>query len=488
MSKKITVIGGGSTMFVPGLLRMIMRSETLKGSTVCLMDVDERRAEVMANLGRQLVDSEGLDLKIESTTEQRASLVNADFVIVAISVGGMNAWENDIEIPGRYGIFTEVHDSIGPGGIMRAFRHVPILASICQDLAEVSPTAWVFNYTNPAGANTLAMKTVPSVNSVSLCSCTGLPMNVLWLSALTGVAPDEIAMPPVVGGINHCAGIVDLRAKDGSALIPRIRQRTGRDLLASMETLMQHAAGSAMAQEAQSSLGANFEFLARRLVQSSGLEEAVVPWALDLFGVMPYCWTHWVEFFPQMLRLSEPYQGRAQGLAMQYGTHIFDMNDKRARVKKWQDLADRWSSPEYAAEVSLAALPAGEEDWGIEVVDVMEALISNRTAMHIVNTTNNGAIDNLPDDAIVEVSSVINSYGIRPVHVGSLPETLAAHFRLHLSVQRLTMEAALSGERKTALQALLLDPATAAVLEPPRIAAMLDELLVANARYLPRFS
>jgi alpha-galactosidase/6-phospho-beta-glucosidase family protein len=255
-----------------------------------------------------------------------------------------------------------------------------------------------------------------------------------------------------------------------------------------MEALMQHASASEMAAEAQAALGANFEFLARRLVQSSGLEETIVPWALDLFGVMPYCWTHWIEFFPQMLRLSEPYQGRAQGLAMQYGTHIFDMVDKRARVQKWQDLADRWSNPAFADEVSLAALPMGEEDWGIEVVDVMEALVTNRTALHIVNTTNNGAIDNLPDDAIVEVSSVVNSYGIRPVHVGSVPEALAAHYRLHLSVQRLTTDAALNGNRQTALQALLLDPATAAVLEPPRIAAMLDEMLAANARYLPRFA
>ena len=160
---------------------------------------------------------------------------------------------------------------------------------------------------------------------------------------------------------------------------------------------------------------------------------------------------------------------------MQYGTHIFDMNDKRARVQKWQDLADRWSNPAFADEVSLAALPTGEEDWGIEVVDIMEALVTNRTALHIVNTTNNGAIDNLPADAIVEVSSVINSYGIRPVHVGSMPESLVSLYRTHLTVQRLTTEAALSGDRKTALQALLFDPATAAVLEPSRVSAMLDE-------------
>jgi alpha-galactosidase/6-phospho-beta-glucosidase family protein len=312
-------------------------------------------------------------------------------------------------------------------------------------------------------------------------------MNVQWLAALTGVAPDQIAMPPLVGGINHCAGMVDLRSKDGASLLPRICQRTVQDLLASMQAAMQ-TADPEMVREAQVALGDDPERLARMFVHSSGLDEPVVPWALDTFGVMPYCWTHWVEFFPQLLRLTEPYQGRAQGLAMKFGTHIFDMNEKRARVQKWQDLADRWSSPEYADEVSLAALPRGEEDWGIEVVDVIEAIVENRNALHIVNTTNNGAIDNLPPEAIVEVSAVVGSYGIRPAHVGPLPEALAAHLRLHLTVQRLTTEAALSGDRKTAVQALLLDPATAAVLEPPQIERLLDELLKANAPYLPRFA
>ena len=488
MAKKITIIGGGSTMFVPGLLRMIMLSDVLRGSRICLMDVDAGRVEVMESLGRRLVQREGLDLTIEGSTDQRASLANADFVIVAIAVGGMSAWEQDIEIPGRYGVFTEVHDSIGPGGIMRAFRHVPVLAQICEDLVAVSPRAWVFNYTNPAAANTMAMKTVSGINSVSLCSCVGLPMNVLWLSALTGVAPDDIAMPPVVAGINHCAGIVDLRAKDGSQLLPRIRQRTVQDLLESIETILQSADATAMAEQAQSAFADDAQMMIQRFIRSSGLDKPIVPWALDNFGVMPYCWTHWIEFFPQLLRLTEPYSGRAQGLAMAYGTRIFDMDDKRARVQKWQELADRWSSPEHAGEVSLAALPRGEEDWGIEVVDVMEALVENRHAVHIVNTTNAGSIDNLPADAIVEVTAVVDSYGIRPMHVGPVPEALAVPYRLHLSVQRLTTEAALSGDRRVALQALQLDPATAAVLEPEQIVQLLDELLTANARYLPRFS
>jgi alpha-galactosidase/6-phospho-beta-glucosidase family protein len=487
MAKKITIIGGGSSMFVPHLLRLFMRSTPLHGSTICLMDVDAKRVEAMAGMARRLVANEGLDLAVEQTTEQRASLAGADYVIVAIAVGGMAAWEQDIEIPGRYGIFTEVHDSIGPGGIMRAFRHVPVLAGICQDLSEVSPAAWVFNYTNPAAVNTMAMKTVPSVNSVSLCSCTALPMNAQWLAAIAGVSPDDLAMPPVVGGINHCAGIIDLRLKDGTSLMPRLRTRTLADITVGLQQAYQ-AADPAMVQRAMTTLGVRPERMFEMFVRSTGFADEVTPWALQRFGMLPYCWTHWIEFFPQLLRLAEPYNGRAQGLAMKYGTKIFDMNDKRGRVKKWQDLTERWSQPENAGEVSLAALPAGEEDQGVEVVDIIEAMLENRNANHIVNTTNNGSIDNLPSDAIVEVNAAVSSYGIRPLRTGPLPEALAAHLRLHLTTQRLTMEAALTGDRNTAFQALQLDPATAAVLAPEQIGRMLDEMLEANARYLPRFA
>jgi alpha-galactosidase/6-phospho-beta-glucosidase family protein len=142
----------------------------------------------------------------------------------------------------------------------------------------------------------------------------------------------------------------------------------------------------------------------------------------------------------------------------------------------------------HAAEVAIANMPVGEQDEGIEVVAIVEAILENRDAIHIINTVNDGAIDNLPDDAIVEVSTVVNSYGIRPLHVGPLPEALAAHLRRHVDVQKLTVEAALTGDRRTALQAVLLDPMVEAAQEPAETAQMLDEMLAANARYLPQFA
>ena len=176
MATKVTIIGGGSSSFVPLLVRRLMQSPVLGSSQVTLMDVDEGRLGVMQSLADKLIANEDSELRVTSTTDQRESLAGADFVIAAISVGGMDAWANDLEIPGRHGIVMHVGDSVGPGGIMRAFRNAPVLADVARNAAEVAPDAWVFNYTNPAPIEALAMRAAaPQVRSYALCSCTGHP-------------------------------------------------------------------------------------------------------------------------------------------------------------------------------------------------------------------------------------------------------------------------------------------------------------------------
>jgi alpha-galactosidase len=440
---KVTVIGGGSSMFVPNLLRRFLLAPCMHGGTVTLMDVDEGRLKVMDSLGRRLVEAEHADLKIESTVDQRESLVGADFVIVAISVGGMSAWGQDIEIPARYGIFMHIADTVGPGGIMRAFRNAPVMASIARDVADVAPGAWILNYSNPATAMTLALKSVPGVNAASVCSCTWMPGDAEWIAERVGVAPEEIVMPPLVAGLNHCAGIVELRLRDG------------RDAIA----------------------------LAREHVS-----EPIERWVLETYGMLPYCWAHWTEFYPQLQQLVDPYEGRAQGLAMAYGRRIYVMDEERQRAQKWADLADRWTADEVTEEISLAALPQGPEDQGIEVIDIIEAIAENRNELFIVNTTNNGAIDNMPDDSVVEVQAVIGSHGISPIHTGAIPEALATHLRWHASVQRLTVEAALSGDEQLAMQSFLHDPLLMARLDLDQTRALFKEMMDANRSFLPQFA
>ena len=443
MAFKVTIIGGGSSSFVPVLLRRLIQSGPLGDATVALMDIDERRLGVMQELGDRLVAGEESPLRVTSSLDQREALAGADFVIAAISVGGFDAWAQDMEIPGRYGLVMHVADSVGPGGIMRALRNAPVLAEVARNVAEVAPDAHVFNYTNPAPTEALAMRAAaPAARTYALCSCTGHPSSAEWLAEQAGVEPGEIAMPPVVAGINHCASVTELRLRDGRDAMPLVR---------------------------------------------ANATNPIVRWALDTYGVLPYCWSHWVEHFPQMQRLEGEYAGTAQGVEMRYGITTHDMGYEKARVAELEALAARWTAPD-AGPVTLADLPPGDEDWGIEVIDIMEAIVENRNQTFVVNAPNGGAIPNLPDDAVVEVNCSVNGYGIRPIAAGPLPEPLAAHLRGYVDFERQVVKAALSGDRDAAMHAFLLDPNIQARLELEQIGALLDDMLRANAEWLPLFN
>ena len=436
---KITIIGGGSSTFVPQLMRLFIRSECLRGSTIVLMDIDPHRLQVMDSLCQLLVRAEGADLTIESTTDQRASLVDTDFCITAISVGGMDAWEADIEIPAKVGLYMTIADSIGPGGIMRALRHIPVLARVVEDVSEVAPNAWVFNYTNPVTSIVTALrKHRPQVKSVGLCSCPSITRNPRYIAEWAGVEADEIVLPAPAAGLNHCAFMLDVRLRDGSSALPRILERT---------------------------------------------QSAVVRWALETYGLLPYCWSHVTEFFPALSHLVEPYQGKLQGLEMAYGLHVHDMEHERARIKKWEKLVDTWTG-DAASEVTLNVLPSAE---AIEVVEIIEALLTNQPSLFGVNVPNRGAIPNLPPEAIVEVSSVVDGYGIRPLCVGELPESLAATLRGHIVAQQLTADAALTGDRNTLMRAFVQDPQAQARLSLEQMKALMEELLTVHRDHLPRF-
>ncbi len=402
------------------------------------MDVDEQRLEAMDILSRQLVAMLRADLKVESTTDQRESLKGADFVIAAISVGGMDAWEKDIEIPATYGIYMPTADSIGPGGMMRAFRHIPVLAGVARDLAELSPDAWILNYTNPLTSNVTAMRRAAPVKALGLCTCSVAPRHPAYLATFTGTAPEELAIPAPAAGLNHCAAVVELRLRDGRDAFPLLREH---------------------------------------------VTQPVMRWALDTYGILPYCWSHWTEFYPSFLRLEEPYRGRLQGMKMQLGITVHDMELERARATRWATLAERLARREE--KLSLDVLP---KDESVQVVEIMEALLTNSHETHVVNVPNCGAIPNLPPEAIVEVSSVIDCYGAQPLQMPPLPAPVAATLRQHIAVQELTVEAALRGDRHTALQAFLQDPNVGRVLAPDETGKLLDELLKAHARDLPTFA
>jgi alpha-galactosidase len=435
---KIAVIGGGSSMFVPGLVRRLLELPCFDDSELRLMDVDEHRLSVMTSLASELVAAEGRHMRIRGTLDQKEALDRVDFAILTISVGGMAAWESDIELPARHGVFMHIADSIGPGGIFRALRNTPVVASVAEDLATLAPHAIAINYTNPASANAMAMASASRVRSLSLCSCSPLPFNKQWLAELTGLPADDILLPLEVGGINHCTGIMDLRLKDGRDAIPLIRQRT---------------------------------------------QDELVAWVIDTFGVVPYCWAHWCEFFPSLQRLEQPYEGRAQGLAMRYGRHIYDMAKQRERVTRWEELARGWQ--DSPGQHRLTDLPPGPEDEGIIAAELMQAVIEDRQELFVANVSNERLlIPNLPADCAVEVPAVVTGEGVRGIPIRPLPPGLAGILTRHAHVQRLTMQAALTGDRCLLDQAMSTDPLLEATLEPGQIRQLTNEMLEANRPYL----
>lgn len=437
MGFKITIIGGGSSTFTPQLMRLFIESKLLQDSTICLMDIDEHRLNMMFQLSQRLIEKTNTPLKVEATTNRIDSLTDADFVITAIAVGGLKAWEYDIEIPAKYGVYMAICDSVGPGGIMRAFRHVPVLVEMVKELEEVSPKAWVFNYTNPVSANCMAMVKNSKIKVIGLCTCSSIPSNPNYLAEIVGVNPEDILTPVPAAGINHCAAILDLKLKDGRDAFQLVKKRS----LNPVKKLF-----------------------------------------LETYGILPYCWSHWTEFFPFLCDLDEEYKGRLQGLKMKFGLFVHDMTEEQKRTAKWETLVEDMAIG--VRDLSLDVLPSGE---AVLVVDIIEALMENKNAVYVVNTLNKGAIENLPFDAIVEVSSVVGGYGIIPMHVGKLPPPLAAVLSNHVEVQRLTVEAALTGDRSLAFQALLQDPQVAAKLKPDEVGKLLDDLLNVHAQYLPRF-
>ena len=437
MGKKITIIGAGSSMFTPQLISLLIQSKTLAGSTVALMDINPHRLELMEKLSKMLIEQEGADLKVEATTDRTASLTGADFVIVAISAGGFDAWEKDIEIPAKYGVFVPYGDSVGPGGILRGFRHVLPMVQICKDLEKVSPKAWLFNYTNPASALCWIMRRESFIHTVSMCTNTVQLRQDKFMANVVGVQPGEVVMPPKLAGINHCSLINELHLKDGTDALELVRKKT---------------------------------------------KHPIVKWALETHHVLPVVWPHWVEFYPMLCKLVSKYEGRAQGLFLTYGSQVKDMSIETNRIRTWEKLVGNWVKGE--GKPSIKEIPETEP---VQLIEVMESMVEDKKEFHGVNVPNHGAIENLPDDAIVEVMAVVGSNQVQPLQVGRIPEEIASFFRLHIDVQKLTALAGLTGDRNTALQAMELDPFVQSVVELKQVPKMLDEMLLAHKDTLPQF-
>lgn len=429
--KRVVLIGAGSVVFGPGLIDGAIKRKELQGSTLVVLGHTPGRTEIIRALAQRMIDHAGADLNLEVTLDRAQALDGADFVISAIGIGGLEARQIDVEIPLEYGVVQTKGDSTGPGGLSRTLRTVPPMLEIARDIERLCPDAWFFNYSNPMTPICTAINRTTRIKLVGLCD--GVAMARTFLAGYLGVAPER--METRCAGVNHASWLTEVRL-DGEDAYPLVWQRLEE-------------------------VGATGEPVSFELLRLYGL----YPSPADV---------HVAEFFPHFLNQASD-GGRKWGLYPWPAEQFL-----KGRVEAEETLAKRARGllplEPIAAEVGEAAM----------AMDIIAAMTAGGEMRFTANIPNSGQVSNLPAGAIVEMPVVAKDNDIVGESVGNLPKGIAALTVARLAQQGLVADAALTGDRAVALQALLNDPLVA-WLSTAQVEEMLARLLKAHERLLPQF-
>ncbi|WP_121740839.1 alpha-galactosidase [Natronorubrum halophilum] len=442
---KIAFIGAGSHTFTQTLVRDVLSFPALQDSTLCLMDIDGDRLGRIEAATRFLVDDHDLSATVEATTDRRAALEDADYVITTIHVGGVEPVENEIEIPRRYGVKQSVGDTLGPGGVFRATRTIPTMLDIARDMEELCPDAPLLQHTNPMAMVCWALEAETEIDVYGICH--SIVATAHDIASYVDVPVEELEY--WVAGINHMAWFLELE-HEGRDLYPDLRAAmTDPDIYARdvvrFET-MDHF--GRFITESSHHLSEYLPYFRHsqdeidRLVDASAYDPD-----REEFEYSPVCWLPTGEYFDQWRTIDH---------ADQFDPETMDTSLSR--------------SGEYAARI-------------------VHSLETDEPRRLNLNVPNDGRlITNLPDDALVEVPCHVDGTGVHPCSVGDLPPQLAAPNRSNVNVQSLAVAAAVERDETALRQAVKLDPLTAAVCTLEATDDMVDDLLEANDEYLPELA
>jgi len=426
---KLVAIGIGSVIFGVELLRDVFRTPELRGVELWLVDVNPDALRLMTRLAERLNEASGWDATVRSTTERTEALPGADFIVTAVAVDRIATWRADHELTLRHGFASTLSENGGPGGLSHTLRSVPLMVEIGDDVAALAPDAWMLNYTNPENRVCLALRRHTAARVIGLCHSVAEAID--RCARTLGRPRHEIDVH--AAGANHFTWLLSITdTTDGSDLLPEYLRRVT-------------ASG-----EDGSSLG-------RMLLDRFGVYPAIgddhigeyLPWAAALVGTAGY---------------------------------DFDAHDRRSRDDV--DALEAWGSGARPVDPLLAE-PSQESRVDHSSAEIIGDLIAHRTRRRpSFILPNDGAIENLPPESVVEVPGLVDAGVARGVPVGSLPDHVATLVGHELAIQEVSVEAALEGSRELAMRALLLDP----VVHDARAAErFLDEILITHRDHLPRF-
>jgi alpha-galactosidase len=421
---KIVFIGAGSVVFTQGLLADLLAYPELRAARIVLHDIDPERLRVAEAVAHRIAAERGARPEITAEPDRKIALDGADFAINMIQVGGHDATVTDFEIPARYGLRQTIADTIGVGGVFRALRTFPVLDAIAADMAAVCPDALLLNYTNPMAMNVWYL-------SGKVRNVVGLCHSVYWtmqgLAELVAVPYDEVTY--LAAGVNHQAWVLRFE-RDGENLYDRLDAAIDRDAE-----------------------------LRRRV-------------RVEMYRRLGHYPTetseHSAEYLSWMLR----HDAEIDRLRIPVGDYV---GISAENVREYERTRE--------AVRTGAELPV--EGTGEYAPQIIHSMVTGTPRVVYGNVVNDGLIANLPPGCVVEVPCAVDAAGVRPTRVGALPPQLAALNRAYVSVNELTVRAALEGRPEYVRQAVMVDPNASATLSLDAIWRMCDDLTRAHGDLLP---
>ena len=417
---KVTVVGGGST-YTPELVDGIARlRDTIDVDELVLCDPDIVRLTPVADVSERIARRHGWSGALRATSDLHSALDGADFVLLQLRIGGQAARHVDETIPLRCGCVGQ--ETTGAGGFAKALRTVPVVLDIAEEARHRSASdAWIIDFTNPVGIVTRALLDHDH-RAVGLCNV-AIGFQLLFASWL-GVEANAVALGHA--GLNHLTWIRSVQV-DGDDVLPRLIEEHGEQL-------------------------ADRVGMPLRLLQT--------------LGAIP---SYYLRYF------------------YQHDVVVDEQRGQRTRAEEVTEIENELLAIYRDAAVDTKPellVRRGGAFYSEAAVQLLASLWNDTGDVQVVDVRNNGALPELPDDAVVEIPCAINRSGATPAVPTGLHRATSGLVGAVATYERLAAEAAVTGDRETAFLALLAHPLISQIKPAEQL---LDDLLVANAAHLPRF-
>ncbi|MEO6012208.1 MAG: alpha-glucosidase/alpha-galactosidase [Devosia sp.] len=442
MSFKIAIIGAGSVGFTKKLISDLLMVPEFVDCEFALTDLNQHNLDMVHQIIARIIEVNKLPAKVTATTDRRRALSGARYIMSCVRVGGLEAFTTDISIPLRYGVDQCVGDTLCAGGVLYGQRNIPVILDFCKDIEAVAESGAMFlNYANPMAMNTWAANKYSKVQTIGLCH--GVQHGAHQIAQVLGI--DDSELDYVCSGINHQTWYIDVRANG--------RKVEKEELIAGFEKHPQYSQQEKVRIDVLKRFGVYS-------TESNGHLSEYLPW----YRKRPDEITKWID-------MSNWIHGETGG----YLRHTTEQRN--------------WFETDFPMFLEEAGQLLSQQKRSSEHAShIIEAKETGRVYRGHFNVPNGGVITNLPPDAIIESPGFVDRFGINMVEGIELPMACAATCNVSINVQRMSVEAAVTGDIDMLKLAVLHDPLVGAICTPEEVWAMVDEMVVAQAKWLPQYA